>query len=389
MSIFDHFQNFDDTIYKVNPQLKEEIFSKIPANYNNLEQAIFIYNELCKTLTYSLDYYLNERVYVYKFTDPDNIEMVDGKQNRDVVCFTFDRIFLKMLYDKNIIEFHDFWMNAGYSRENHYIDPRHNIMSISIDGTAYDIDATMGVFKDSDLSQSKFSDYKISGWQASVGLKKNIEKLKNAIKKVQKDSVGLQDAVYDYVKAKAESDDFIHYSIDMRANLFMRFISDYGHRNDIQVLSYAYKLKKLLFLQPEYDGMYKNDTKVAIQFLRNTQPPCLSMVMFYNVDKEIKAYQMDLTKEEFVINRQNVEQVINDSNSGKLKYVAGSKTIEDMLEPVYYAAKTHKKVDTLWKNRFIKIWTRFVKKSFKMSQKNSRFIKIFKKFFLTKMLLNK
>lgn len=347
MSIFDHFQNFDDTIYKVNPQLKEEIFSKIPANYNNLEQAIFIYNELCKTLTYSLDYYLNERVYVYKFTNPDNIEMVDGKQNRDVVCFTFDRIFLKMLYDKNIIEFHDFWMNAGYSRENHYIDPRHNIMSISIDGTAYDIDATMGVFKDSDLSQSKFSDYKISGWQASVGLKKNIEKLKNAINKVQKDSVGLQDAVYDYVKAKAESDDFIHYSIDMRANLFMRFISDYGHRNDIQVLSYAYKLKKLLFLQPEYDGMYKNDTKVAIQFLRNTQPPCLSMVMFYNVDKEIKAYQMDLTKEEFVINRQNVEQVINDSNSGKLKYVAGSKTIEDMLEPVYYAAKTHKKVDTL------------------------------------------
>ena len=79
----------EQQIYKVNPELEKEIFSKIPAGYSKLEEALFIYNELCKTLRYSLDFYINENIYVHKFTNPDYLEDVDGKDNKDVVCFTY------------------------------------------------------------------------------------------------------------------------------------------------------------------------------------------------------------------------------------------------------------------------------------------------------------
>ena len=252
----------------------------------------------------------------------------------------------KMLFVSHIIHFYDFWTNAGYDLQFFYIKPEHNIIEITIDDVVYDIDATMGVFKNSDLSQSKFSGHKISGWKVYVGTNNNIQRLEEGIKKVQSDSKGLQDAVFDYVQSKAESEGYIHWSIDMRVNMFMKLVAEYGHTGEIQVLSYAHKLKQLFFTEQECSEIYKNKTKVAVQFIRNTEPPCVSMLVFYNVEGEVKAYELDLTKE-VEIHRTTVEQIKQDAESGKLKYVTASKTIDNMVEDVIKTAQSFNKVKSL------------------------------------------
>ena len=337
----------DDNTYEVNPNLKKEIFSKIPANYSDLEQAIFIYNELCKKLTYSYEYYLNERVYMNRFTDPDNIKLVDGKENKDVVCYTFDRIFLKLLYDRELITYEDFWMNAGYSVEYGYFVPEHHIMEISIGGRAYSIDATMGIFNNSDISQAKFSNFKISGWRCSIAYKDYMEDLNKAIKKVQDNSSQLSDAVYDYVQSKAETENYKRWSLDLRTNTFLKYISEYNHKKDIQMLAYIHKLKHLFFTEQEYSEYCRNNTKVSLNFVRNTAPPCLSMFLFYNVEDKVKAYEVDLRDKTTDVKKITAEEFLENSEKGQYKYLTASRSFERMIEPVIDAANLHKKAEEL------------------------------------------
>ena len=82
---------------KINRDLEESILKDVPSNYSELEKALFIYQQLCLKTEYALDYYLDEDRVKDEYTKVANLPMVDGKENKDVVCFTFNAIYLKLL----------------------------------------------------------------------------------------------------------------------------------------------------------------------------------------------------------------------------------------------------------------------------------------------------
>ena len=73
----------------VNPELEKEVLESIPSGYTQIEKACYIYVKLCRTLNYSVDYYMGKPEAVEFFREPENIQKIDGKTNKDVVCYTF------------------------------------------------------------------------------------------------------------------------------------------------------------------------------------------------------------------------------------------------------------------------------------------------------------
>ena len=309
-------------IYNVNENLKEDIFSRIPSDFTKLEQALFIYNELCHKLNYSLDYYLDEDDCMSFFTNAKNIEKVDGKRIKDVVCYTFDRIFLKLLYDREIISKEDFWDNAAYSLITNSFSPDHSVMEFGIDGVIYSVDATMGVFKNSDLSQAKFSDYKINGWNLkrySAG--NEVQEFGNALKKIQNLSTNkaLQDDVFEYLKTKYDNNEFKQISLEDRANIYMDLVCNYGHFKEVKSLSYAYKLKHLMFTPDESSDDTDTSSKIAVQFVFNTKKCCPSVLVVFNVDEKLKTYQLDLQEPVGVCEKTTYEEIQHRFDMRELK----------------------------------------------------------------------
>lgn len=283
-------------VYNVNKALEDEIFSAIPKDFNNLEQAIAIYYQLCRKLQYSLNYFLDAKNCCEKFENADNIEKIDGKKNKDVVCYTFDRIFLKMLYDKKLISQSDFWDNAMYDINSGLFPPLHNVTEFSIDGKYYNADATYGIFRDCDLTMLKFPGQLVSGWRmASISRsRENNDELDNAAEKVRNAfKTKFEDSVDFYVRCKEGN--FQDFSLDVRMNIFLSCIFKNASYSSINSLAYIYQLKHILFSSDETAKYNKySNQKVAVDFVKNTKTKCASVVIIYNVGAEIKAYQIDL-----------------------------------------------------------------------------------------------
>ena len=333
-------------IYKVNDDLKNDIFSRIPADFSKLEQAIFIYNELCQKLNYSLDYYMDEQDMMGFFCDAKNIEKVDGKRIKDVVCFTFDRIFLRLLYDREIIDDYDFWENAGYAVMFGHIKPEHSVLEFGIDGKRYTVDATMGVFKNSDLSQSKFVGYRINGWfPKGYQTAEDAKEFRLALEKVQALSTNkaLQDDVFEYVKQKFEKNEYKKCSLKTRAEMFMDFVCEYGHFNEIQAISYAHKLKHLMFTPDETNQLPQEKQKISIQYIFNTKTCRPSYLVFFNIDEEIKIYQVDLVEPNGKVEPRTMDELQKQVDRGDLKYLVLSSKLHEMIEPVEAAVEFCKK----------------------------------------------
>ncbi|MBO5884528.1 MAG: hypothetical protein J6Q51_01900, partial [Clostridia bacterium] len=152
-------------MYPINEQLKEDILSKVPSRYTKLEKAIFIYNELCSKLEYSMEYFIDEDAVADKYTDIKNLKYVDGKTNKQVVCFTFNCIFLELLDQANVCDEKTFLLNNSVSLTGK-ISKIHEELLIYIDDYPYIIDATYGVLDNNDLTLSKYSTHQLQGWLA-------------------------------------------------------------------------------------------------------------------------------------------------------------------------------------------------------------------------------
>ena len=293
---------FDDKkIYNVNSVLEHGIFSMIPKNFNNLEQAIAIYYQLCRKLQYSLAYFLDNKGCGGKFTTADNIEKVDGIKNKDVVCYTFDRIFLKMLYDRKLISQNDFWNNVVYDINCGVFPPLHNVPEFTIDGKVYNADATYGIFRDCDLTMLKFPGQLVNGWRIAPisHSRENVDELDNATEKVRNAfKTKFEDSIDFYVRCKEGN--FQDFSLDIRMNLFLSCILKNASYSSINSLAYAYQLKHILFTSDETRRYGENSLqKVAVSFVQNTNTKCASIIVVYNVGSEVKAYQIDLQAKKY------------------------------------------------------------------------------------------
>lgn len=334
-------------LYRVNKSLEDEIFSAIPNHFDNLEQAIFIYYQLCKKLDYSIDYFLNGMQSKFKFSNLDNLEKVDGKTHKDVVCYTFDKIFLKMLLDRGLILEENFAENCSYSMFFGILLPEHSKLSLKIDGKQYYADATMGIFRDCDLTMCKFAHHNIGGWMvygkdddAKFQLNRALQTVENFCKS---DFDKLVDA---YVSHKMSKNDLDELSLDVRINMFLNAVIQNANDGSVNSLAYIYQLKYIFFKTEEVSNYFDAKQKVAVVYVKNPKTNNVSTVVMYNVGTEMKAYQIDHSVDRQTpcdIRRVGFDDVVQAYKSGQLCGAnESSRAFKEAVESIKNAVKLSK-----------------------------------------------
>lgn len=150
----------------INKDLENEVLGSIPKDYSTNEQAAYIYTKLCRMLRYSVDYYIGKKEAIDYFTNPENIEKVDGKTNKDIVCYTFNAILLELLRKKGLVEdltFKGYDITYDDKLEDKHSSIIANIAgfyNVRIDGTAIDGPNQY----DTDINRLKYSNKNQDGW---------------------------------------------------------------------------------------------------------------------------------------------------------------------------------------------------------------------------------
>lgn len=278
---------------EINQKLQDDIFNAIPQNYNKLEKALFIYNQLCLKLTYSVKGYIdidNCRDY---FIEPKNLKYVDGEKNTDVVCYTFNYIFLQLLINANICSERVWENNNPFDIDNtNLFKHAHRKLELMIDGVPYKVDSTLGVLDNNDLALAKYSTQTFIGWSTvkehtndkEPSKEDNISKLNNAIKKVRSDCLKLKENANRYYEIKKSEGNF--YSIPLKERVDM-FLNEVKNLPEYQLFSFNYllKLKHKFFTGMELnEDMAKN---IDLLFVKNQKLTELQALLFVNYDNKI------------------------------------------------------------------------------------------------------
>lgn len=79
---------------KMNEQLKENLISNIPEDFNQLEKSIYLYIKLCQIFSYDDVYYYNDKTETHR--NVSNILDYNEKNNK-VVCYEFAYIYSDLL----------------------------------------------------------------------------------------------------------------------------------------------------------------------------------------------------------------------------------------------------------------------------------------------------
>ena len=130
---------------QVNEELWDDILSKIPEDFNNLEKAYYIYYQLCKTFTYNEDYFVlgetKKETGISIDTKIYNLKKLN-KKNNQVVCYEILAIFEKFMNHLNIP--YDMTNTLGGSGHSISYESLKR-MSLIIDEFLLEADATRGV----------------------------------------------------------------------------------------------------------------------------------------------------------------------------------------------------------------------------------------------------
>ncbi len=270
---------------EINDKLQQDILSIMPNNYTNLEKALFIYNQLCLKLTYSLPNYIDENNNKAYFLNPENLKNVDGEKNTDVVCYTFNYIFLQMLINANIIKESNWEKNYPYDENNpNILKHAHRRLCFSIDGIDYKVDSTFGVLDNNDLTLAKYTTHTFNGWSTSEHRydekldKTNIEDLNYAIEKVRSDCLKLEENATRYYEIKNNDSNFYKISLLERVEMFNNAIKEIP---DYSLLSFNYllKLKHKFFTNLEIN-FDETANKIDLLFVKNQKLQEYQAILF-------------------------------------------------------------------------------------------------------------
>ena len=272
---------------KINEKLKNDIIGRIPEEYTNLEKAMFIYRELCLKLQYSIEYFVNEDTVKQQYVDAKNLELVDGENNKDVVCFTFNAILAEMLHEAGVCNY----VSYDYNADSQRFPSVHESINVRIDGQDYEIDGTYGILDNNDLTLSKFSTHKPQGWESSSSEGESL--LNSAIEKVYSSELELDKNTQKYVQIKNEDNSYLTLPFEQRVGLFMKMAKDCP---DYSVVSFNYllKLKNMLFSKEE-QGKSGVEKKFDLHFVKDNKTKTLKALIFVNPN----GYVDDLGYENF------------------------------------------------------------------------------------------
>lgn len=280
-------------LIKINDNLRKNIFSSLPQDYSNLEKALYIYKQLCEKLQYSMEYYVDEDNVKSKYANINNLQLVDGEKNKDVVCFTFNAILGELLYEADVCDNLEF---LSIDKQNNFSTIHDGVLCI-IDGIQYFIDATYRVLDNNDLILTKYSNFKPSGWELCDETQ-NSEMLNNAIEKVYSDELNHSNIVNAYKLQKAE--DYLDLPLKKRVDIFLKMSKNFKDYT-LGEFNYLLKLKRIIFSNQELNGTKDAkfgssiDKMIELSFLKDEKTNTLKAFLLYNP----KGYTDDKDYENF------------------------------------------------------------------------------------------
>lgn len=272
---------------ELNEKLKEKILSSIPEDYSPLEKAVYVYYALCKTLRYSIEFYLDDEKYEPYFIDSNNIAKVDGETNKDVVCYTFNTIYILFLLEleKSGVEEIKCEDLPSFLRYDGTFNRIHQDVRFSVNGVGYSADSTYGVLDKNDLVLLKYTNSTIEGISAITANPKVEEELKKAIDKVCGNEKNMADTIDAYESQTVQEE----LSLDERVKLFLNLGINNPFGYSISGFNYMLKLKNSLFTKEDLEGhrsisgRYGGiDLKIEMRFIMNKKLNEYEVYLLYN-----------------------------------------------------------------------------------------------------------
>lgn len=267
------------TGYKVNKKLYDYAIAEMPKDANKLEKAWHIYERLCKTLNYSLDYFIDENSRSYeltpiakKFLSLDYVETVDGEKNKEVVCYVFTAIYAYILYDQGLITEEDFLQNQNIVFD--HFKNEHSYLNCVVDGVPLRIDSAGGI--DMDLCRTKYGSGKLEGWKLNFDVNCDMgiarQKLQKLLEKQEMKLFQTQKKADFYTDLKKSQNDFKRLSFNERISLFFDSIKQ----------TPAYSFSSLSYVNVAYRRIFSLEESRGIpQFVDST---------FIYEEDEVKEY---------------------------------------------------------------------------------------------------
>ena len=265
---------------EVNEMLWEEIWSKVPDNFNKLEKAYYIYHELCKILSYDEKAFINclnsSSLEKHNISHLRNV----NKESSEVLCFEFTAIYSKFLDALNIP--YNIIGNKKYNRQDH------SHIEFAYDDFYVIADSTKSLFE-GDLVKAKNGqkDYTLSGFYLSplhsTSTKEKFEsalsRVKEYIKKEDEDT-NYESLISEYYTMTKKEPPLLP---EERLNLLLSFMNNIKLK-PTDSMGYIHNLKKVLFC-----SSYEDNCKLT--FIKDNNPPeyreknsGLAAVICYNQD---------------------------------------------------------------------------------------------------------
>lgn len=263
---------------QVNEELWDDILSKIPEDFNNLEKAYYIYYQLCKTFTYNEDYFvlgetkketgisIDRKIY--------NLKKLN-KKNNQVVCYEILAIFEKFMNHLNI----PYDMTNTLGGSGHSISyESHKRMSLIIDEFLLEADATRGVISgDMPLAKENRS---LEGFiclnyneETQEKFNASLKKVHDYIKETEKQETSFFDIVDSY-QSLIEEDQSFEITVADKLSILVNSISQ-TELSETDRLVYISELTKILFP----DGICQN--YFVLEYLDGERLPVVTTIFEY------------------------------------------------------------------------------------------------------------
>lgn len=230
----------------LNPELIEAITKDIPANYSTLEKAIFIYNKMCKILSYNDEFFAAKQrgLAAEKHRMIDYIETI-SPQFPEVVCYEFNAIYAKMLHSLGIN-----FQRECFSWKNKYGDGHENL-SFRVGKYIIEADSSRHILA-GDLFNAKVGN-SIKGlkcrnqnFDTYMDFDEILRKVYKDIKKEDKST--FSEALKEYEELTNAKQ--AHIPFNTRFDLFLEKIRTSSF-NGLNIMSYILRLVNVLFTEEE------------------------------------------------------------------------------------------------------------------------------------------
>lgn len=345
-----NFRNEEDDEFledlKISPNLKEHIFKFMPENLTTTQKAAYIYLKMCRTLNYDEQFYLSEQrgQPARKHEDVSRMALVD-KDNNDVVCYDFNAIYAKFLFDMGV----ELSINSyGYSDR---FGGGHANLDFKIDKFILRADSSQSIISN-DLFMTKIND-------ATTGLvcknisEKTCREFKDILQsmyilvreqeldeecgqKVVKDTpYTFEECISGYepvFEDEKEENDF-----EDKINILMSNVK-HQNLNEIDTLFYVIKLNRLLF---NFKEQNKNMSFVILKENIDKENDVVNALAVLTLSKD---YNDEETKKDYYMfdnedkkwNRVEKKILQNRLNSGELEYITGGPNIPSLSKSFDY-----------------------------------------------------